>query len=933
MGKGVLEMKHQLKIFNSISTKTLFFISLALILTVLATVGFTMYNLTNYAETVALQDAVRGMEGLATQIEELKVRSYQNAQIIAENPLVIQGLESNASSVQLQQIIGGLSITKSLDFVTITNNRGIVLLRTHEPKNTGDNISKQQNVQMALKNQPIAVVEAGTAIKLSARAGIPVKNAQGNIVGVISTGYSLEKPEFLAKIKDNYDTDVTLFLGDTRFNTTIMQNGKYVIGTQLDAEIATQVLKAKQKYVGKADILGIPYLTSYMPLLGFNNEALGVIFAGQPVVAAYKMRDNIAAIVVALTIILLALVVVLIAVYLRKSIINPIKNMVKCAHRLALGDTDIQIENTSQDEIGTLLSAFSEMAANIKDTAEVASKIAEGNLDVEVRIKSPQDILSLSINEVKDSLTKLAVEFNGLIEGMVQGSLDLRGDSSQFHGAYYELMIGLNEALGSIVNNFEVMETPIMFTDKDFNIRYMNQYGARMFGKTKLEMVGKKCYDVWQTSSCKTAECPCAKAMTEDGVTNTESTVDIGSTTIDIMSMGAPLKNKAGQIIGAFELITDQTAIKDTIRKNQKIAAYQNEEVSKLVANLKKLANGQLDIHQTVAEGDTDTSETKVAFTQIAQALNLTVESLRGYISEISKILMEIAQGNLVLDITGDYRGDFNDIKTSLNLIINSLNDIIGNFGMAANQVAAGSNQVADSSQMLSQGSAEQASTMQEITASVTQIAAQTRQNAANASQANEFANGSKEQAITGNQQMAELVEAMEAINQASNNIYNIIKVIDGIAFQTNILSLNAAVEAARAGQHGKGFAVVAEEVRNLAGRSADAAKETTELIEGTIKKVEMGFKLANQTANALNQIVDEVTKTTNLVGEIAIASNEQATGIAQINQGISQVAEVTQSITATSEEGAAASEELSSQAMLLKEMVDKFKTKSSNQR
>ena len=220
---------------------------------------------------------------------------------------------------------------------------------------------------------------------------------------------------------------------------------------------------------------------------------------------------------------------------------------------------------------------------------------------------------------------------------------------------------------------------------------------------------------------------------------------------------------------------------------------------------------------------------------------------------------------------------------------------------------------------------------MQELTASLEQISSQTHLNAQNAEEANTFAKNAKTNASQGNSQMKDMLKAMDEISISSSNINKIIKVIDDIAFQTNILALNAAVEAARAGQHGKGFAVVAEEVRNLAGKSANAAKETTDMIESSIRKVEVGTKIANETAKALDEIVYQVDRAADLINSIAVASVEQAQGIEQINLGIMQVSQVVQTNAATAEESAAASEELSSQAARLKENASRFMLRGKN--
>ncbi|MDE5933352.1 MAG: cache domain-containing protein [Lachnospiraceae bacterium] len=312
----------------------------------------------------------------------------------------------------------------------------------------------------------------------------------------------------------------------------------------------------------------------------------------------------------------------------------------------------------------------------------------------------------------------------------------------------------------------------------------------------------------------------------------------------------------------------------------------------------------------------------------LAETFEKTILRLKGYIGEISEVLESIAQGDLTSVTEQTYVGDFASIKESLDNILDKLNDTMSQIIESSDHVSNGSEQMSVGAQALSQGSVEQASAVEELDSNIRQISEQVGRTAENAVQASQKVEAVGAQLMESNQKMQEMIEAMEAIDARSNEIGKIIKTIENISSQTNILALNAAVEAARAGEVGKGFAVVAEEVRELAGKSAEASKSTADLIERSIEAVKEGTRIASETAEQLVTVVsgaNEVVETTNLIAEAARA---QADSVFEIREQIDHISNVVQTNSATAEESAATSQQLSAQAGLLRNMIGMFRIK-----
>lgn len=524
------------------------------------------------------------------------------------------------------------------------------------------------------------------------------------------------------------------------------------------------------------------------------------------------------------------------------------------------------------------------LSNKIKTIAKAITGVSRGDFSSRVAFDTSDEIgiLSRDLDSCIDTIEKIVADTKELGVQQNAGNIDYAIDAEKYSGEYKEMITTINGSFATLIS--EVM---------DF-LGVIKAFGEGDFEKDIERLNGEK-------------------AAINDSIDNLRNNLksvekEINTVVGEASKGNLSVRANSDDYEGDWSLLLDglnnlMTTIANPINESKEV--------------LIELSNGNLEAR---LEGDYEGE-----FATIKDVINISMETFGGYIRTIDSTLESINHNDLTSSIDEDFVGDFNNLKLAINNIIYKLNEVFKEFLVGADEVAIGAQQISNSSISLADGASEQVNSLNSLTLGVQKVNQSSSENAKNAIKANEISEVSKQNAVKGDEQMKQMLVSMNEISESSNEISNIIKVIEDIAFQTNLLALNAAVEAARAGVHGKGFAVVADEVRTLAARSSQAAKETTELIQTSISRVAFGSELAKSTAVALDEIVKNVTDVASIIEEISDSSKEQAKMVDEINEEISIVENVVLKTSSASEQGVSTAEELSSQSTVLRDLLGTF--------
>lgn len=1068
---------------RSIGTKIIMPLVALMILMVIAINLSVHYFVNSYFEKYIMENAKKDGEVISNEIERLKSSALSSLEWFGSSARITDALRAQNREEAIEL---GQTAMKAfgLEYIVITDAKGDVFVRAHDPENFGDSIANQINIQNALKGEKSVGIESGKVVKFSVRAGAPLKDSAGNIIGAVSTGYILGSAETAQRFGSMLNKEVLIFEGDTCIASTINPEDKdFISGTKLDESTVEKTIGKGEFFYNDVKLAGETYIGAYVPFQDASGKYAGVVFCGEKKDPIYQI-SRIISLIISAVVVLLAAVLLVLLLFIIRAIVTPLKQLTAASKKVSEGDLNISLDLDSTDEVGVLSNAFKTVTENIK---------------------------------------ALIGETNHLTEAAFHGDFSVRSDALRFKGSYQEIVSGLNGVIESFVIYFNNLPTPVLIVDNNYRIRFINNAGAALLGRSPEELIGGEYEQLLPVAASDGKASGCRRAIADGKMHHSQGSLLVGGKYYEVNTTAVPVRDKDGVTAGAFEVVQDLTEIKAAFREAQEqkelvenkiqIAArqqdYQKNEVARLMEALKKLAQGDMNIDLCPASADEDTEEIRNNFVviddylmksiaiikayiaecdkiieaaiggdlasrgdtekfageykamivsinqmldilsaplyeakdilgkmavndfskqmsgeykgmlkeleesvntvqsslleienifqtvakgntegleelerlgrrsdndklipasiemmrsiknlidesnlladaavngnlklrgnperfeggyrKIIQGLNTTMDAVSAPMREMGTVLSRLAEKDLAVSMTGDYPGDYAQIKDAMNLTLRNLNQVMTDIDRAASEVESAADQVSATSQSLAQGASEQASSLQEIGATIAEISEHATHNADNAKHANQLSVKAKSDAESGNDQMVKMLNAMDEIKESSKYIGNVIKVIDDIAFQTNLLALNAAVEAARAGAQGKGFAVVADEVKSLAARSAEAVKETTQMIETSIARIQDGYQIANETASALKMIIRGISDAEEIMGTISKLSVQQATAISEIKTGISLVADVTQSNTATSEESASYSEQMAAQAQALKAMIEEFQLK-----